>query len=484
MRTGHHTVTHTGRTAGLVALLLTAALALSSCADDTPEATDTVAQQEAQRYRANTDEQERINKANAALPGRPGGIVDIEGTSGSLTAEAASRYEFGGSTTTVNFSETGEDQAFQRLCAGEIDLVDSSRPISRAEWDACRAVGLDVVQFQVAADAVVLAIKSETDVGGDCLTTAQVQDIFRAGSPITDWSQLGLDEVRLETGGPNMDNNAFGFFGRYVLDAPEPSLTNLRSDYQAFESDNGTRDWVVGGIRDHLLADRFADRARKRALLNEQLETWWQVLKDAQAEVRAARAEVQKGIRDKRPPADRARDQQRLADAIVARDAARVKKNQIATQREEALRLYNLALGSKRLVDDIRGNLAFFRFSYYELYEDQLRPFEITLPSGERNCIFPSQRTIVSGEYPLARQLLVTTTTRSLQRREVTDFLKFYVNASDELAADARLVALPANIIALQNRWLDGETPVILVSPDEEVTTQQPEDEPEVKPAR
>ncbi|MDO9494465.1 MAG: substrate-binding domain-containing protein [Nocardioides sp.] len=481
---GTRTTTSRSRSSALIALVLAGGLALSACADETPEASDTVAQQEAQRYRANTDEQERINKANAELPGRPGGIVDIEGTSGSLTAEAATRYEFGGSTTTVNFSETGEDQAFQRLCAGEIDLVDSSRPISRAEWDACRAVGLDVVQFQVAADAVVLAIKSETDVGGDCLTTAQVQDIFRAGSPITDWSQLGLDEVRLETGGPDTDNNAFGFFGRYVLDAPEPSLTNLRSDYQAFATDNGTRDWVVGGIRDHLLADRFADRARRRTLLNEQLETWWHVLRDAQAEVRAARAEVRKGIRDKRPPADRARDQQRLADAIIARDAARAEKNRIAAKREEALRLYNLALGSKRIVDAIRGNLAFFRFSYYELYEDQLRPFEITVPTGERNCIFPSQRTIVSGEYPLARQLLITTTTRSLQRREVTDFLKFYVNASDELAADARLVALPANIIALQNRWLAGETPVILVSPDDEVTTQQPEDEPEVKPAR
>lgn len=472
------------RTGVLVALLLTAGLALSACADETPEATDTVAQQEVQRYRANSDEQERINRANAALPGRPGGIVDIEGTRGSLTGEAASRYEFGGTTTTVNFAETGEDQAFQRLCAGEIDLVDSSRPISRAEWDACRAVGLDVVQFQVAADAVVLAIKSETDVGGDCLTTPQVQDVFRAGSPITDWSQLGLDEVRLETGGPDPDNNAFGFFGRYVLDAPEPSLTNLRSDYQAFDSDNDTRNWVVGGTRDHLLADRFADRARKRTLLNEQLETWWQVLRDAQAEVGAARAEVRKGIRDRRPPADKARDQRRLDDAIVARNAARVKKNAVAEQLEEVLRLYNLSLESKRVVDAIRGNLAFFRFSYYELYEDQLRPFEITLPSGERNCIFPSQRTIVSGEYPLARQLLITTTTRSLQRREVTDFLKFYVNASDELAADARLVSLPASIIALQNRWLEGETPVILVSPDEEVTTQQPDTEPEVKPAR
>ena len=47
--------------------------------------------------------------------------------------------------------------------------------------------------------------------------------------------------------------------------------------------------------------------------------------------------------------------------------------------------------------------MIYVRFSYYELFEDQLRPFEITLPDGQRNCVFPSQRTITSGEYPLAR---------------------------------------------------------------------------------
>ncbi|GEP38696.1 hypothetical protein NPS01_23590 [Nocardioides psychrotolerans] len=472
------------RPQALVGLLVAVGLALSACSDQTPEATDTVAQQEAARYRQNTDEQELINKRNAELPSRPGGVVDIEGSSGSLTAEAARRYEFNASTTDVTFAETGEDRAFQRLCAGEIDLVDSSRPISRAEWDACRAVGLDVVQFQVAADAVVLAIKSETDVGGDCLTTAQVQDIFRAGSPVTSWAQLGLDDVRLETGGPTPDNNAFGFFGRYVLDAPEPSLTNLRSDYQAFDSDNGARIWVVGDTREHALADRFPERARKRTELNSQLAVAWQVLRDAAAEVRAAKAEVEKGIRDKRSPADKARDQRRLADAIVARDAARAAKSRVEERRATALELYGLARDAKRVIDGTRGNVAFFRFSYYELYEDQLRPFEITMPDGELNCIFPSQRTIVSGEYPLARQLLITTTTRSLQRREVNEFLTFYVNQSEKLAADARLVALPSNIITLQNSWLQGETPVILVSPDEEITTQAPAQQPEEKPAR
>ncbi len=468
----------------VLAALLSAGLVLSACSDQTPQATDTVAQQQAARSEQSTAEQALINERNTALPRRPGGVVDIEGPSGSLTAEAARRHELAGSTTDINVRETGEDRAFQRLCTGEIDLVDSSRAISRAEWDACRAVGLDVVQFQVAADAVVLAIKSETDVGGDCLTTAQVRDTFRAGSPVTTWSQLALDDVRLETGGPTPDNNAFGFFGRYVLDAAEPSLTNLRSDYVAFDSDNGARLWVVGDPRDHALADHFAERTRKHTELASQLVVSRQVLRDAVAEVRAARAEVAKGVRDQRSTTDQDRDRRRLEDAVAARDAARAAERRAGTQRAAARELLALSRAAKRVIDGTRGNVAFFRFSYYELYEDQLRPFEITLPDGERNCIFPSQRTIVSGEYPLARQLLVTTTTRSLERREVTEFLTFYVNQSEQLAADARLVALPANVVTLQNHWLEGEAPLILVSPDDGVTTQAPAEQREEKPAR
>lgn len=473
-----------GRPALLLALALTAGLGLSACSDQTPEATDSVAQQEAARYRQSTDEQELINKRNAELPRRPGGVVDVEGSSGSLTAEAASRYEASGTTTSVDFQESSEDRAFQRLCAGEIDLVDSSRPISRAEWDACRAVGLDVVQFQVAADAVVLAIKSESDVGGDCLTTAQVQDTFRAGSPIVNWSQLGLDDLPLATGGPDMTDSAFGFFGRYVLDASEPSMTNLRSDYRAFDTPNGARLWIVGETRDHKLAERFAERARLRQLATKDLAVATQVLADAQSEVRVARAEVAKGIRDKRPPADQARDRKRLDDAVVDRNKARAARDAIVDRRRGVLRLYGLSRDARALLEGTRGNVAFFRFSFYGLYEEDLRPFEITTPEGERNCIFPSQRTIVSGEYPLARQLLITTTTRSLQRLEVNDFMKFYVNRSEALAADARLVALPRNIVDLQDRWLEGEAPLVLVSPDQEVTSQQPSQQPQEKPAR
>lgn len=465
-----------------VAFALAITTILSACSEGSQDASDIVSEQQARDYREEVESQERIAKANAALPSRPSGIVDVDGsTRGSLTAREANRFEAVDNVTQVRVLNNGEDQAFQELCQGKIDLVDSARTISRAEWDACRSVGLDVVQFQMASEAIVVAIKSESDVGGDCLTVDQVQDIYRAGSPIVNWSQVGLDDIPLRVGGPNPDNNAFGFFGRYVLDAPQPSLTNLRSDYHAFENDRGARLFVVGHRHDWTLASRYADWTRLRGQARQALLDAREELRAAREEVAAALAERAKGIKDKRPPKDKARDQRRVDAAYVRLIKAKEAMPKLRARWDRLQLRFRNARDARDRLDELNGRVAYFRFSYYELFEDQLRPFEITLPDGRRNCIFPSQLTITSGEYPLARQLLITTTTEALERREVNDFLEFYLRRAQRAASEQRLVALPDETVAIQQRWLTGEESPVLVSPgtsSESPTTPRSTDKP------
>jgi hypothetical protein len=130
--------------------------------------------------------------------------------------------------------------------------------------------------------------------------------------------------------------------------------------------------------------------------------------------------------------------------------------------------VYKSISNARRLYNAYTGHVAFFRFSYYNLFEDQLRPFEITRSEGQVNCLFPSQRTITSGEYPLARQLLITTTTRSLNRPEVRHFMTHFLDNAEDLATGARFVALPVETVDLEQSWLDGEEQPTLVSPDDE----------------
>ncbi len=446
----------TTSTAG-VAVLLTAGL-LTSCSSDEPDSVDLVAEAQDVQERSELAEQQEIARRAAQLPDRRAGTVIIDGnTQSSLTRDLTDAYLRDGASTTVAVDANGDDRAFQRLCAGEIDVADSDREITRAEWDACRAVGLDVVQFQVGADAVVVAIKSESDVGGDCLDTQQVQDIYRAGSPVTSWAQVGLDDVPLSVGGPDQDNQAFGFFGRVVLDAPQPSLVNLRSDYRAFENDRGSRTFVVGSTRDKRLAAANADRLRVREELRSQVAGKRQVVDDAYDEVQKAEAEVAKGIRDRRPA-----DQQASRPGPPRPGAGRLARGprrdaRACTRWVRARDRAAATTAAHRRNEEVRGHVAYFRFSHYELFEDQLRPFEITLPEGQRNCVFPSQRTIVSGEYPLAQRLLLTTTTRSLERESLRDLLEFALEHAVEAADEARLVPLPDATVAQQPAVVRGE---------------------------
>ncbi|CAB4772721.1 unannotated protein [freshwater metagenome] len=478
-----------GRAVRIAAPLLALGL-LAGCSEQpAQEASDIVADAQAQDYEADRAESARVRAAYRDLPQPVAGVVLVSGNRGSLTPGEVVAFGQSGTATDVRLSYDGEDAAFAALCRGEIDVVDSSRTVSEAELEACRRVGLDLVQFQVASDAVVVATKNESDVGGDCLSTDQVREVYRAGSPVTRWSQLGggFDDVPLHVAGPDPENNAFSFFGQYVLDAPEPSLTNLRSDYKAFDTDQGSRLFVVGRDRDELLAAQLRDRTRRRDLAKAELETQWQVVNDARAEVEEASAEVEKGIRDQRPLATQRADQERKDRAWEALGLAQARMRELEARKRELTAVWERSVQARERLQRARGNVAYFRFSYYELFEEQLRPFEVTLPpgegtDGERSCIFPSQQTITSGEYPLARRLLLTTTVRSLERPEVQEFLLHYLDNAEDQATRARLVSVPAADVATQRAWVTGrEDPVLVtldpapvLTSDGEVTTLQP----------
>jgi len=472
-------------TGGLAAAAVSLSL-LAACSDPSQQATDQVNQGQASDFKAEQARLKDVDRAYAQLPQRPAGVVDIDGsTSGSLTARELDRYAATSNAAQVNVANNGEDQAFQELCGGQIDLVDSARPISRAEWEACQAVGLDVVQFQLAAEGIVVAIKSETDVGADCLTVDQVRDLYRAGSPLTNWSQdpLNFDDVPLRVGGPDPTSSGFGFFGRYVLGMPEPSRVDLRSDYFLAPTDESARQFVVGKPWIQVKAARFDDAARVRAQANQALDDARKELQAAREELATALAERAKGIRDKRPPADKARDQARVDAAYPRRARAITAYHAAQVRYEKVNRRYQGINHARNRFNGFRGHVAYFRYSYYELFEDQLRPFEITQSTGQRNCIFPSQRTITSGEYPLARQLLMTTTTRSLARGEVQDFMTHYLTDAQALADGANLVSLPNDTVSLELGWLTGDQAPLLYAPSDSASSPSQPVQSE-KPAR
>jgi len=284
------------------------------------------------------------------LPTIPAGQVLIDGQlAGSLTEDVTEDFRDNASSTglAIDVAATPADvaQSFGRLCAGEIDFVDASRRITDDELEQCTDNGLEVVDFQIAFDAAVVATRNERDVGADCVNFDQLRAMFAAGTPVTAWNQVNPNffPIQLTAVGPDEDSTDFTFFGQRVLGAPDPTLADFRSDYQPFPRENQVRHAIVGG----------------------------------------------KGEPGGAPP----------------------------------------------------GTVGIVGFSFYELFEDQLRPLEIDGQSGDR-CVFPSEETIASELYPLERTLRLYTTQRSLNRQEVQQYLKFYLQRSEELANDLELIPI------------------------------------------
>lgn len=421
--------------------------------------TDMAAAQETDAARP-ASETTRVPQGATPIAPPTDGSVRVDGTTrGSLTVPAVERFAEESPTATVKVGSIGATPAFQRLCAGALDVVDSARAISADELALCSRYGQQVVQLQVAADAVVLATRAETDLGGDCLTVDQVADLYRAGSQVTRWSQLGFagGSIPVVVGGPDPENNAFDFFGRYVLDAPEPSLTYLRSDYRAQADDQAVRRFLTGDPRDRVAAAQAPAAQRARTQAATLVRQRRAELSGARTELSVALRERAKGVRDRRPSATQRRDAARVSRARVARAAAERRLALAVRQLRIASSDARSTAAAEKRERALLGRVAYVRSSYYHLFEDQLRPLEISAGGTADDCVFPSDTTVIGGQYPLGRRLLLTTTMRALDRPEVAAFLASYLAHARETATAKRLIALPRAQIRTQLAWVRGE---------------------------
>lgn len=441
-----------GRRLAFVALLVLALAALCGCGVSIEGASSEGAAGPLEQKTAKVASESGGESAN--LPPRPPGLIRIAGQAqGSLTSDLVNQFEARAPTIGFEVTNDEEEEAFGAFCAGKADVVDSARPISPSEYAVCQANGVEPVQLEVASEAAVLAIANETDVGVDCLSVEDVREIFRAASPVSTWAQVGygrrtgptVSALTIKVAGPKPSANVFGYFGEFVLGDPEPSTLLLRGDYQAFSSERGVLEAVAGNPEAPEIADHHAEAVRSASGLREALD-------DAVDAVQSAAFQVEKGVEDERSESEQEEDADRLSEAEA----------KVANLRSELTEAEALAKESATASSEVSrrlGTLGLFRFSYYGLWEERLRPMEISAaPSeGRPECIFPSQSTITDGTYPLSRQLLLTVNLPTMKEPEVNDFLSYAVTESQPVASAATLVPLPDEVRNTELAWLKGE---------------------------
>lgn len=96
------------------------------------------------------------------------------------------------------------------------------------------------------------------------------------------------------------------------------------------------------------------------------------------------------------------------------------------------------------LVQGISGDknaLGFFGYAYYIENQDKLKIVPIDNGNGP---VEPTFDTIKNGEYtPLSRPLFLYVNAASLEKPQVKEFIRFYLEVAPELVADVGYVALP-----------------------------------------
>ena len=173
------------------------------------------------------------------------GRIEADGSStvGPYTTAAAERFQQANSGVQVTVGISGTGGGFERFCRGETDLSNASRPIKEEEATACKAKGVEYVEFQVANDALTVVVNKDND-WVTCLTTDELAKIWGPDSKLNNWNEIktSFPDQKLSLFGPGTDSGTFDYFTGEINGEEGAS----RSDYNASEDDNTTVTGVAG----------------------------------------------------------------------------------------------------------------------------------------------------------------------------------------------------------------------------------------------
>ena len=106
--------------------------------------------------------------------------------------------------------------------------------------------------------------------------------------------------------------------------------------------------------------------------------------------------------------------------------------------------------------------LGFFGFAYYVENKDKLKLIAIDDGDAANGTapVLPSHETIEKGTYqPLSRPIFIYVRKDEAERKEVQDFVHYYVGAGTKLVNEVGYIGLPAQTYALVTKRFDARTP-------------------------
>jgi phosphate transport system substrate-binding protein len=170
-------------------------------------------------------------------------IGDGSSTVFPITQAVAEEFTAANPGVQVSVGISGTGGGFEKFCNGETDIQDASRAIEQEEIDICTQNGIDYVELYIAVDGLSVMVNPENDFA-ECLTVAQLNEIWKPESSIDNWNQVdqSFPDQPLTLYGAGTDSGTFDYF----TDAINGEEGVSRSDYTASEDDNVLVQGIAG----------------------------------------------------------------------------------------------------------------------------------------------------------------------------------------------------------------------------------------------
>jgi phosphate transport system substrate-binding protein len=166
--------------------------------------------------------------------------IMIDGSSTVFPISAAVAEEFQKSkkgTTRVTVGVSGTGGGFKKLCRGEIDISNASRPILKKEMDACKTAGIQYIELPVAYDALTVVVNPKND-WIKTMTVAELKKMWQpeAQGKVSSWKHVNpkWPDTPIRLFGPGADSGTFDYF----TEAVNGKSKSCRGDFTASEDDN------------------------------------------------------------------------------------------------------------------------------------------------------------------------------------------------------------------------------------------------------
>ena len=175
------------------------------------------------------------------------GSVNISGSSTvyPLTTAVAEEFQKEHPDISISVTRDGSSGGFENaFLPGRSDINNSSRPIHESEVEEAEEQGFDILEFQVAQDALTVVVNNENDFVGDCMDIKTLKEIWSPETPPETWQDVKSEwpAQELQLYGAASTSGTFDYFTSHVIG----ETGKIRSDFEGTEEDDLIAQGVEG----------------------------------------------------------------------------------------------------------------------------------------------------------------------------------------------------------------------------------------------